>query len=135
MQRRRFAGEDHLVIVQHDGTLALVPCWMSEETAGAATLTSHPRLSVDRLLELRARVDALLASSGGESALRSGGTHAITRQAAARTVRGGSQNGGHSRRAAEHSPPAPRAPTRRGCNRSRRREEKRRQMRGDGDRT
>jgi hypothetical protein len=31
--RKRFAGEDHLVVVQPDGTLALIPAWMSEETA------------------------------------------------------------------------------------------------------
>jgi len=27
--RKRFAGEDHLVVVQPDGTLALIPAWMS----------------------------------------------------------------------------------------------------------
>ena len=31
--RKRYAGEDHLVVVQPDGTLALIPSWMSEETA------------------------------------------------------------------------------------------------------
>ena len=33
MFRRRFAGEDHLVVVQPDGTLALVPSWMAEPVA------------------------------------------------------------------------------------------------------
>ena len=63
--RRRFAGEDHLVVVQPDGTLALVPSWMAEAVAGSATLTTCPRLSVGRLVELRARLDTLLACSDG----------------------------------------------------------------------
>jgi hypothetical protein len=52
--RRRFAGEDHLVVVQPDGTLALVPSWMADAVAGSAPLTTRPRLAVDRLVELRA---------------------------------------------------------------------------------
>jgi hypothetical protein len=68
--RKRFAGEDHLVIVQPDGTLALIPSWMSEETARSTAITGSPCLSVclsvDRLVELRVGLDALLASSDGE---------------------------------------------------------------------
>ena len=30
--RKRLAGEDHLLVVQPDDTLALIPAWMSEET-------------------------------------------------------------------------------------------------------
>jgi hypothetical protein len=63
--RKRFAGEDHLVVVQPDGTLALIPAWMSEDVARSATITASPRLAVGRLVELRARIDALLASQGG----------------------------------------------------------------------
>ena len=63
--RKRFAGEDHLVVVQPDGTLALIPAWMSEDSARSATLTASPRLAVGRLVELRARIDALIASQGG----------------------------------------------------------------------
>ena len=70
--RRRFAGEDHLVVVQPDGTLALIPSWMARKRSGSATLTACPRLSVGRLVELRARIDALLASSGGELAPHEG---------------------------------------------------------------
>jgi hypothetical protein len=36
--RKRFAGEDHLAVVQSDGTLALIPAWMSEDIARSATL-------------------------------------------------------------------------------------------------
>ena len=66
MFRRRFAGVDHLVAVQPDGTLALIPAWMADETAGSSVLTPSPRLSVDRLLELRKRVDALLVGRFSE---------------------------------------------------------------------
>jgi hypothetical protein len=76
--RKRFAGEDHLVVVQPDGTLALIPAWMSEETARSTAMTSSSCLSVDRLVELRVRLDALLTSSDGESAPHEGGDHAIT---------------------------------------------------------
>ena len=70
MHRKRFAGEDHLVVVQPDGTLALIPSWMSETTARFAALTTLPRLCVERLVELRARIDALLASPSGASSPR-----------------------------------------------------------------
>src|SRR5690242_19262418 len=63
--RKRFAGEDHLVVVQPDGTLALIPAWMSEDSARSATLSASPRLAVERLVELRARIDVLIASLGG----------------------------------------------------------------------
>jgi Family of unknown function (DUF5372) len=62
--RKRFAGEDHLVVVQPDGTLALIPAWMSEDSARSATLTASPRLAVGRLFELRARIDVLIAYAG-----------------------------------------------------------------------
>ena len=71
--RKRFAGEDHLVVVQPDDTLALIPAWMSEETVRSTAITGSPCLSVDRLVELRVRLDALLASSDGESAPHEGG--------------------------------------------------------------
>jgi len=94
--RKRFAGEDHLVVVQPDGTLALIPAWMSEETARSTAITSSPCLSIDRLVELRVRLDALLASSDGESAPHEGGDHATTTESAARPVRSRSKDVGHS---------------------------------------
>ncbi len=66
--RRRFAGEDYLAVVQADGTLALIPAWMIEEAARSTAITSSPCLSVGRLVELRVRLDTILASLGGESA-------------------------------------------------------------------
>jgi hypothetical protein len=94
--RKRFAGEEHLVVVQPDGTLALIPAWMSEETARSTAITGSPCLSVDRLVELRVRQDALLASSDGESTPHEGGDHAITTELAARPVRSRSKDVGHS---------------------------------------
>ena len=93
--RRRFAGEDHLVVTQPDGTLALVPAWMSDEPARAAAITTSPCLSVDRLVELRARLDTLLPSVGGESPLRDGGEYATTTEPTARPVRSRTQSVGH----------------------------------------
>jgi len=40
--RKRFAGEDHLVVVQPDGTLALIPAWMSEETVRSTAIRAGP---------------------------------------------------------------------------------------------
>ena len=117
--RRRFAGEDHLVVVQPDGTLALVPSWMAEAVAGSATLTTCPRLSVGRLIELRARLDTLLASSDGESAPRGGGDHAPTIQPAERLVRGGSNDDGVSSCAEVRACPPDRVPSDRGGHRLR----------------
>jgi hypothetical protein len=118
--RRRFAGEDHLVVVQPDGTLALIPSWMAEESAGSTILTASPRLVVGRLLELRTRLDALLACSRGESAPPAqGGNHAPRIRPAKRFVRTGSSNPGDSEHieAGDHSPD--RGPSRRGLGRRR----------------
>jgi len=112
--RRRFAGEDHLVVIQPDGTLALVPSWMAEPMAGSATLTTCPRLLVDRLVESRARLDTLLACSDGESAPRGGGDHASTMQPTERLVRGGSNADGVSSCAAMRACPPDRVSSDRG---------------------
>src|SRR4029079_15478847 len=74
--RKRFAGEDHLVVVQPDRTLALIPAWMSEDSARSATLSARPRLAVGRLADLRARIDVLIASQGGAWPPREGGDYA-----------------------------------------------------------
>ena len=51
-----------------------MPAWMSEEAARSATLTTRPRLSVDRLMDLRRQLNSLQASRG-ESAPQGGGDH------------------------------------------------------------
>ena len=112
--RKRFAGEDHLVVVQPDGTLALIPAWMSEDIARSATLTASPRLAVERLIELRARIDALIASRGGAWPPRDGGDHATETPLATEPVRAGSQDAGYSGVAEKHSRPPDRGPAGRG---------------------
>src|SRR3954452_10149245 len=94
--RKRFAGEDHLVVVQPDGTLALIPAWMSEDIARSATLTARPRLAVERLVELRSRIDVLIASRGGAWPLLEGGDHATKTPFATEPVLGGSPEAGDS---------------------------------------
>ena len=97
--RQRFAGEDHLAVVQPDGTLALIPAWMGEERVRNTAITSLPCLSVDRLVELRIRLDTILASPGGESAPREGGDHATTTKPAGRLVQSRSKDVGDHNRA------------------------------------
>ncbi|MGY3509532.1 MULTISPECIES: Y4bD/Y4pK family protein [Bradyrhizobium] len=70
--RKRFAGEDRLVMVQPDGTLALIPAWMNEDIARSATLTASPQLAVERLVELRARIDAYCLSRRGMAPAKEG---------------------------------------------------------------
>src|SRR5271166_2928638 len=70
---KRHAGADHLIIRQPDGTLALLPVWMTRAEAEAFQLIAAPRLPVCALLELRELVDGLqLASSRGDSLPREG---------------------------------------------------------------
>jgi hypothetical protein len=53
--RKRFAGEDHLVVVQPDGTLNLIPAWMSEDNARSATLTASPAVGCRKARRFAAR--------------------------------------------------------------------------------
>ncbi|MGY0572480.1 DUF5372 family protein [Bradyrhizobium sp. RDM12] len=117
--RKRFAGEDHLVVVQPDGTLALIPAWMSEDIARSATLTASPRLAVERLVELRAQIDVLIASRGGARPLREGGDHATKTLLATKPVRGGSPDARDSGVAEKHSRPPDREAAGRGPRRRR----------------
>ena len=64
---KRHAGSSHFVIRQPDGTLSLLPSWMTESAASANRIRLPPRLPVERLVDLRCFVDALLASLQGES--------------------------------------------------------------------
>lgn len=64
---KRRGGKTHFVIRQPDATLTLLPAWMAAPAAASFHLKAEPRLPVDRLLEARLLVDALLASSSRES--------------------------------------------------------------------
>lgn len=63
----------HLTIVQHDGTLAKIPAWMTEDGSGEAMVVRDPVVSVAALLEARAILDRSLRLPGGESSPDSGG--------------------------------------------------------------
>ena len=61
--RKQHCGDEHFIAVKPDGTLTLLPAWMADSTAASFRLIFDPRLSVKRLSDLGALVDALLASS------------------------------------------------------------------------
>jgi hypothetical protein len=75
LARKQFGGEAHFVIRQPDSTLTLLPAWMAAPAAASFRLMADPRLPVNRLLDVRALVEALLASSLGESPRSQGGDH------------------------------------------------------------
>ena len=60
---KEHAGTRHLIIRGPDGAKILLPEWMVHPDAGAIRTVSYPRLCVNRLIELRALVDRLMASS------------------------------------------------------------------------
>jgi len=60
---KEHAGMRHLIIHGPDGAKILLPEWMASPDAGAIRIVSYPRLCVNRLIELRAFVDRLMASS------------------------------------------------------------------------
>lgn len=72
---KRLGSETHFVIRQPDATLTLLPAWMAAPAAASFHVKAEPRLPVDRLLEARLLVDALLASSSRESSHSRGGGH------------------------------------------------------------
>lgn len=60
-------GARHLIIRKpSDGSRFLLPAWMTFPAAGAIAIVSCPRLSVNRLIELRTLLDRLMASSPGK---------------------------------------------------------------------
>ena len=73
---RRHAGVEHLIIRQPDRSLALLPGWMTEAGASPRPLLSSPRFPVERLADLRALLDVLMASYAGDSSCCEGAGHA-----------------------------------------------------------
>jgi hypothetical protein len=63
---KRHAGTEHFIIRQPDRTLALLPVWMTETGRSVPALVAHPRLPIERLSDLRALLDALMASCNGD---------------------------------------------------------------------
>jgi hypothetical protein len=78
VHRRIQRGEQLLVFcVLPDGTVGALPSWMMDPACAQYAL-DEPFLAVEALIELRALLDALQATSGcGKSSLRSlrGGAH------------------------------------------------------------
>lgn len=59
-------GARHLIIRNpNDGTKSLLPEWMTFVETGAIRIVSCPRFYVNRLVELRALIDRLMAPSSG----------------------------------------------------------------------
>ena len=101
---KEHAGTLHLIIRRHDGANILLPEWMASPDAGAIRIVSYPRFCVNRLIELRALVDRLMASSrhknfaGGEQRnetiadVTTGSLQDIAFRAAIPTTKDGSGN-------------------------------------------
>ena len=101
---KEHAGMRHLIIHGPDGAKILLPEWMASPDAGAIRIVSYPRLCVNRLIELRAFVDRLMASSphknfaGGEQRNESiadvttGSLQDVALRAAIPTTKDGSGN-------------------------------------------
>jgi len=56
-------GYRHLIIRKPNGAKILLPEWMTTAEAGAIQTVAIPRLSINKLLELRAFLDRLMTSS------------------------------------------------------------------------
>jgi hypothetical protein len=75
---KEHAGARHLIVRNPDGTGMLLPEWMTSREAGAVRILSCPRLCVNRLVELRALIDRLMASSPGKDVPRGGHSNATS---------------------------------------------------------
>jgi hypothetical protein len=106
-----YGGEAHLTIRLADGTLTLTPEWMLRPAAAGYEVRSALRLSLARLRDLRAYLDAVLGSDQGDSSLTDGAEHAsegpttgFIRRAAATAIdpeRPSTGDGGESASAAD----------------------------------
>jgi hypothetical protein len=65
-----------LTIRLTDGTLTLTPAWMMRPESALCAIRPAPRLSVARLRDLRAHLDALLSSGHGDSSSSGGAVNA-----------------------------------------------------------
>ena len=115
--RQRYAGAEHLIVIQTDGTRSLLPSWMIGTAASSATIVAQPRLPVEWLTDLRAFLDILLASLSGESAPRGGYRHAISATSADGYVRARTCDAEHSSptEAEAYTPDPGDAPRDNGC--------------------
>ena len=84
--RIEHAGAHHLIIRKLDGSAFLLPAWMTAPEAGSIRIVAFPRLPVNRLIELRALVDRLVASSSGELVPTRGQSHEEIEATAAESI-------------------------------------------------
>ena len=84
--RQRYCGEAAYVGRQPDGSLALVPVWMTEVPAAAMAIVEMPRFSLACLRDLRREIDDCLKSLRDDSR-RGGDDHAAKATAQAATTR------------------------------------------------
>ncbi len=84
--RQRYSGEPAYVGRQPDGSLALLPIWMSEESAAAMAIVDVPRFQLACLRELRREIDACLRLLHDDSR-RGGDNHGAKAPAQAATTR------------------------------------------------
>src|SRR5262249_27292264 len=71
----------HLIVRKSDGTKLLLPAWMTFPESNSVKILSCPRLSVNRLLDLRALLDRLMSSSSPPKHVRGGGRNDETLEA------------------------------------------------------
>ena len=71
-----YGGVVHLTIRLAGGTLTLTPEWMLRPAAAGCEVRSAPRLSLARLRDLRAHLDAVLGSDRGDSPPTDGADYA-----------------------------------------------------------
>jgi len=81
------ADARHLIIRRPDGATFLLPEWMTGQDAGFTRIIACPRLPVNRVIELRALVDRLMASSSGERIPTGGQDHEEIEDTAAESIR------------------------------------------------
>lgn len=106
--RQRYCGEPAYVGRQLDGSLALVPIWMTEEPAALMAIIDKPRFPLMCLRDLRRELDAGLRSLRDDSR-RGGDNHgakATAQSATTRPVSSGEAGDGCSVRCAGASPSA-----------------------------
>jgi len=108
--RQRYRGETAYIIRQPDGTLAAVPAWMMDDSAGAMKMGSAPRLPLSSLRDLRCELDACLSLLGDDSR-REGGKHGA--QEGQSPPSGSVRRGGTADADATRKAPAARAADRR----------------------
>ncbi|MDR3403543.1 MAG: hypothetical protein P4L99_13680, partial [Chthoniobacter sp.] len=111
--RQRYCGEPAYVGRQPDGSLALVPIWMSEESAASMVIVDVPRFPLVCLRDLRREIDAGLKLLRDDSR-RGGDSHGAKATAQAATTRpvfSSDTDGGCSDRCAGTPPSADLGPT------------------------